>query len=412
MNRREFLKGAFTIAALGSVSTLLARTGLGAGGESGTDGNPSEKNGMIYRTLGRTGLRVSAIALGVEGFQRRSRSEVRTLFQYAADRGVNFLDICVVDPEIVAGFGDVIRKKRDRFVIQGHIGSIWEHGQYRRTRDLAATKRAFESMLKNLGTDYIDVGMIHYVDDSGDYDRIFNGETIRYVKKLKAEKTVRHIGLSTHNPEIARRAIAGGLVDVLMFSVNLSYDADLAGNALTFNKERQQLYELCERRGIGLDVMKAYAGGNLLTDNSPFGMAFTPVQCLHYALTRPGVAAVMAGCRTPAEIDSALAWCTASAAERDYSKVLAGASRNTWTGYCLYCGHCAPCPKEIDIASVNKYLNLALAQKEVPDTVRDHYRLLKHHASECIQCGACEKRCPFGVPVRQKMKEAAKVFGV
>ena len=411
MNRREFLKGAIAVTALGSVSTLLARTGFGSDVESGSGGTDAE-NGMIYRTLGRTGLKVSAIAMGVEGFQRRPRSEVRKLFQYAADRGVNFLDICVVDPEIVSGFGDVMKGKRGQFVIQGHIGSVWENGQYRRTRNFSAAKQAFESLLKNLKTDYIDIGMIHYVDDEGDYNRIFTGETIRYAKELKANKVIRHIGLSTHSPEIARKAIAGGLVDVLMFSINLSYDVDLSGKSLTFNKERQSLYELCEREGVGVDVMKAYAGGNLLTDNSPFGTAFTPVQCLHYALTRPGVASVMAGCRTPAEIDAAVAWCSASSAARDYSQVLAKASKSTWTGYCLYCGHCAPCPKEIDIASVNKYLNLALAQKEVPDTVLDHYKLLKHHAGECIQCGACEKRCPFGVPVREKMKQTAKLFGV
>ena len=159
--------------------------------------------------------------------------------------------------------------------------------------------------------------------------------------------------------------------------------------------------------------MKAYGGGDLLNARlSPFGKAFTPVQALHYALTRPAVAAVMVGCRNVADIQAALAWCSASATERDYTRVFDGLDAKSWQGHCLYCGHCAPCPKEIDIASVNKYLNLALAQGEVPPTVRDHYRLLKHHASECIQCGACEKRCPFSVPVRTKMKQAAGLFGI
>ena len=81
-------------------------------------------------------------------------------------------------------------------------------------------------------------------------------------------------------------------------------------------------------------------------------------------------------------------------------------------GHCMYCGHCAPCPKGLSVANVNKFLNLALAQGEVPETVREHYRLLPHHASECIACGACEKRCPFGVPVREKMKQASRLFGL
>ena len=63
------------------------------------------------------------------------------------------------------------------------------------------------------------------------------------------------------------------------------------------------------------------------------------------------------------------------------------------------------------MASVNKYLNLVLAQKEVPETVADHYKLLAHHASECIACGSCERNCPFGVGVIEKMKKAAEIFG-
>ena len=77
----------------------------------------------------------------------------------------------------------------------------------------------------------------------------------------------------------------------------------------------------------------------------------------------------------------------------------------------MYCGHCAPCPKGIDVAMVTKLLNLAKAQREVPETVREHYRLLSHKANECVACGACEKRCPFEVPVRENMKAAKIIFG-
>ncbi len=79
----------------------------------------------------------------------------------------------------------------------------------------------------------------------------------------------------------------------------------------------------------------------------------------------------------------------------------------------MYCSHCEPCPVKIDIASVTKFLNLAKSAKNnIPETVRNHYELLKHHAGECIQCGTCEKRCPFGVKIRENMKEANKIFGL
>jgi predicted aldo/keto reductase-like oxidoreductase len=85
--------------------------------------------------------------------------------------------------------------------------------------------------------------------------------------------------------------------------------------------------------------------------------------------------------------------------------------RFTWKGHCMYCGHCAPCPMSIDIANVNKFLNLAKAEGGVPETVGSHYSILDHHASECIECGACESRCPFGVPIINRMKEAVAMFG-
>ena len=77
----------------------------------------------------------------------------------------------------------------------------------------------------------------------------------------------------------------------------------------------------------------------------------------------------------------------------------------------MYCGHCAPCPQGISVADVTKFLNLCKAQGQIPETVREHYGALPHGAGECVQCGACEKRCPFGVPAVENMAAAAKLFG-
>lgn len=382
---------------------------------------------MIYRTLGKTGIKVSAIALGCEGFSGKSHEEARRMMDFAIENGINFIDIYASDPEMRSTIGAALHGRREGFVIQGHVGSVWKNGQYERTRNVADSKAAFQDLLERLGTDYIDVGMIHYSDEEADFHRIFDGEFIEFVKELKAAGKIHAIGLSSHNPVIAKKAVETGLIDVLMFSVNPCYDMQPPDEDVeklwadevyektyrNFNPEREALYELCARRGVAIDVMKAYAGGDLLkADLSMFGKAMTPVQALDYALTRPAVAAVMAGCKTIDEIRQALAWCTATPEEKDYASVLANVEKCSWSGHCMYCGHCAPCPKAISVADVNKFLNLAVAQGKVPETVREHYKLLPHHASECIQCGACEKRCPFGVPVREKMKQAAELFGI
>lgn len=268
--------------------------------------------------------------------------------------------------------------------------------------------------------------MIHYVDSEEDFNEIFNGNIIKYCLELKRQEKIHTIGLSSHNPTVARKAAETGLIDVLMFSVNAAYDMQPPSENVddlwapeNYNKElvnidseREALYELCEKENIAIDVMKAFGGGDMLDEKlSPFGIAFNEYQCIEYCLTRPGVVSVMAGCKTIEEIEKAASYYDASRDERDYSIVLSKMDKFKFEGNCMYCGHCAPCAVGINVAEVNKYLNLSLAQKEVPETVANHYKLLKHHAEECIECGSCEKNCPFRVKVIEKMRKAKDIFG-
>ena len=296
-----------------------------------------------------------------------------------------------------------------------------------RSRNIDKTKRSFDDLLTRLGTDYLDVGMIHYIDSIRDFNKVFDGEIVKYVRQLKQEGIIHFIGMSSHNPQVAQKAVDAGLIDVLMFSINPCYDMQPAteevedlwaeenyNNALqNIDADREKLYETCERLGVGIDVMKVYGGGDILNElDSPFGRALTPVQAINYALTRPAVAAVMLGCKSIDEMKAAIAWCTASEKERDYASAISTMKKYTWKGHCMYCGHCAPCTAGIDIASVNKFYNLARAQDCVPETVREHYRLLEHHASECVKCGVCQTRCPFGVEIIKGMEKASEEFGV
>ena len=276
-----------------------------------------------------------------------------------------------------------------------------------------------------MGTDYIDLGMIHFVDEKAEFKRVMEGEFIDYVKGLKEKGIIRHIGMSTHNPEVARMAAQSGIIEMILFSVNPAFDLLPATEDLndyfkeTYEEqlggiapEREELYRICEQEGVGITVMKGYAGGRLFrAETSPFGTALTPVQCLHYALTRPAVASVMAGFDTPAHVDAAAAYETATEEEKDYASVLANAPRHAYSGQCTYCGHCAPCPSRIDIAMVNKLYDLAVMQDEIPATVKAHYGQLSAAAGDCVRCGGCETRCPFGVRIIDRMEKAAALFG-
>lgn len=381
---------------------------------------------MLYRELGNTGLKVSEIGMGCEGFVDHEGAYTKDLMDTAARYGVNYIDLYMPNPAIRRLVGEAMRGRRDRFVLQGHLCTVWKDGQYKRTRVMDEVKEGFEDLLTSLQTEYIEVGMIHYVDSMEDWKGIIDGPVMEYARELKKNGQIRHIGLSSHNPKVAMAAVESGLIEVLMFSVNPCYDLqpasedvedlwrdeNYAAPLVNMDSERQKLYETCQRLGVGITVMKAFGGGDLLDASmSPAGKALTANQCIHYALTRPAVATVLAGARTAEELERSLSYEEASEEEKDYASAFAAFPNISWRGHCMYCSHCAPCPKKIDVASVTKFLNLAKAQGEIPETVREHYEVLEHHAGECIQCGACETRCPFEVSIMENMKAAAEIFG-
>ena len=376
---------------------------------------------MQKRMLGKTGLMVSEIGFGGEWLERHSEDEAVELMRYAGNKGINIIDCWMPDPKSRDIIGRAMQGNRENWYVQGHLGSTWQDGQYVRSRDLNYVKPAFEDLLARLRTDYIDLGMIHYVDTMEDWERLQDSAYMDYVEELKEKGAIRH------NPETAQTAVRSGRIEMLLFSVNpafdmlpanedldellsegYQYDGKLAG----IDAARAELYRLCEEKEVGITVMKGFAGGRLFDEKrSPFGVGLSPVQCIHYALTRPGVSSILCGYDTKEQIDQALHYEDASEEEKDYASVLANAPFHSYRGECTYCGHCKPCAAKLDIAMINKYYDLAAMQPAVPATIRSHYELLAHKASECIACGACEARGPFGVPVAERMKKTAELFG-
>lgn len=380
---------------------------------------------MRYRDLGKTGLKVSEVGLGGEWLERHNTEEVKAVIDCCESFGINILDCWMAEPNVRSNIGKAIAGKRDKWIIQGHFGSTWQDGQYVRTREMDKVKPAFEDLLYRLGTDYIDLGMIHFVDEEAEFHRIMDGEFLAYVKEQKEKGVIRHIGMSTHNPKIGKLAAMSGEIEMILFSINPAFDLLPASEDMNtyfaedyeetlggIHPDRAELYQICEKQGVGITVMKGYAGGRLFSaQSSPFGVALTPIQCIHYALTRPAVASILAGYDTPEHVRDAVAYETASEEEKNYADVLAHAPRHAYSGQCTYCGHCAPCPAGIDIAMVNKLYDLASMQEQAPASIRAHYEALEASAADCIACGGCEERCPFGVPVMARMEKAAKLLG-
>ena len=380
---------------------------------------------MKLRRLGKTELQVSEIGFGGEWLERHPEEDGIDLIHYASAQGINILDCWMPDPKSRDIIGKGIKDNRRQWYIQGHIGSTWKDEQYFRTRDMKYVRPAFEDLLTRLQTDYIDLGMIHYVDSEQEWEQIQHSDYLGYVMELKNSGVIRHIGMSSHNPKVARKAAESGYVEMILFSINPAFDMLPASEnidtmfAETFDAglkgtdpDRAKLYRICEENDVGITVMKGFAGGRLFDEKrSPFGVRLSPVQCIHYALTRPAVSAIMCGYDTKEQVDQAVAYETALDVEKDYASVLSNAPFHSYRGECTYCGHCKPCAAQLDIAMINKFYDLATMQPEVPATVRSHYEALEHTASECIGCHACESRCPFGVPIAERMQKTTELFG-
>jgi len=382
---------------------------------------------MEYRNIGQTGMSASIIGLGAEHLDNKPYAVVEETIHAALEQGINILDLFMPGDEVRTHIGKALGSDRGKMIIQGHVGSVDLQQQYDISRDLEICKRYFDRLLTCLGTDYIDVGMLFFIDSDEALRQIFDNGIVDYVTDLKKQGVIRAIGSSSHSPVVARQLAETGILDLMMFSINPAFDMTPAADHVltTFDEEhfaaqkyvtidttRANLYKYCEEQGIALTVMKTLGGGRLLSaEHSPFKKAMSVHQCIHYALTRPAVVSTLIGCQSRQEVIDAVSYFNATAEEKDYAPIISN-YQGDFRGNCVYCNHCQPCPSEIDIAAVNKYLDIVNASTSgVPPSILQHYRSLSAHGSDCIACGSCEDKCPFSVPVIENMERAVEVFG-
>ena len=387
-----------------------------------------ENPNMEYRTLGSTGLRVGVIGLGCGGFDDIDSAASRQLVYAALDSGMNYMDLYDANPKVRSNIGYGLGDRRSEMIIQGHIGCWWNGDSYERTRDVEKCKIGFEDLLTRLHTDYIDIGMMHIFDKMEEWEAVQGSDYLQYVKDLKAQGKIKHIGVSSHNAKVALAIAKSGIVEVIMFSLNPAFDRTQPDanpwdpktydNLLPgIDPVRMELYDYCAQHNIAITVMKAYGGGDRLLDaeKSPLKVALTRDQCVAYVLSKPCVAVSLCSASNANQLAEYLHYLKATDEEKDYNAVLnattAQAGTSAGQGGCTYCKHCAPCPKGIDIAKVNELLAEAELAGKVSADLAARYKKLEHHASDCIECGVCEERCPFDVPVRERMKKAQQIFG-
>lgn len=357
---------------------------------------------MRYRINRKTGDRISEIGIGSSYMFEAGHDEAVKALRKAYEGGVNYFDLAAGHGDSFPIYGDALHEVRKNIFYQIHFGADYTNGEYGWSLDLETVKRSVAKMLKELRTDYIDYGFIHCQDEISDWETYKKNGIYDYILELKEKGIVRHIGLSSHTPEVINKIMDEVDIDMLMFSINPGYDFGQGEYANGSTDDRTQIYRRCEKEGVGISVMKPFSGGQLLDASlSPFGKALTIYQCLKYILDKPGVLVALPGAQSVKEVEALLEYENKTEEELDYS-VISEFKYVDFNGKCVYCGHCKPCPMGIDIGLVNKYYDLAVSGDLM---AVEHYRTLEVNASDCIACGHCDSRCPFSVHQSERMQE-------
>jgi predicted aldo/keto reductase-like oxidoreductase len=353
---------------------------------------------MKKRVLGATGLEVGVIGLGVEHLST-NRANMDEVFDLGVSAGADYVDLVYNDPTGIYAehwrtITPALQRHRDRLTLAAHWGFVAHE-------PVARCRECFDLVLDRVGNDHVELAVLTMVDT----EEVWNGwaqESIELLEEYRSRGRVGFIGLSNHYPGIARQAVESGLIDVLMFPVNLYVHHE--------EPECRVLLEVCSRQDVGVVAMKPYYGGRLLHGQGR-RTGISPVQCLHYVLSQP-VATVVPGVRNAQEFQQALDYVQASGAEKTYVPLHEELTRRL-RGQCVLCRHCLPCPEEISIPDVIHCLDYVEQYGHGPgheSTNRQRYASMPSRASACTECGTCMERCPFQVDVIGKMRRAVQVF--
>lgn len=334
---------------------------------------------MEYRTLGKTGLKVSRMGFGGIPIQRIDEEGTRRLLQKMAEKGINYIDSArgYTVSEQYIGYG--LQGIRDKFILA--------------TKSMSRTKEAMaadiETSLKNFRTDYIDLYQVHNPSMEQLDQVIGEGGALEALMEAKAAGHIGHIGLTAHSTAVFERALELDWVETIMFPYNI------------VEQQGAELIHRCTEKNIGFIDMKPLAGG-AIEDGT---------LALRYVCSNPDVTVVIPGMAESSELEENMAACSNEAplTEEECSR-MEEVRKQLGTDFCRRCNYCAPCSVGINIPSVFLFAGY-LQRYDLGDWARDRYSTLKVKASECIECGKCEPRCPYHLPIREKLKQCARDFG-
>ena len=334
---------------------------------------------MEYRTLGKTGLKISRMGFGGIPIQKIDEEGTRKLLHEMMEKGVNYIDSArgYTVSEQYIGYG--LEGIRDKFVLA--------------TKSMSRTKEAMaadiETSLGNFRSDYIDLYQVHN-PSMEQLDQVMGeGGALEALMEARAAGKIGHIGLTAHSTEVFERALELDWVETIMFPYNI------------VEQQGAELIHKCTEKNIGFIVMKPLAGG-AIEDAS---------LALRYVCSNPDVTVVIPGMAEIHELEQNLDACSnTEPLTQEELKEMDKVREQLGTDFCRRCNYCAPCTVGINIPSVFLFAGY-LQRYDLADWAKDRYSTLKVKASACIGCGKCEPRCPYHLPIREKLKKCARDMG-
>lgn len=351
---------------------------------------------MQYRKLGRTNLNVSFIGLGGLYFQALSNVETVKIIMRANELGINLIELgrAYISSEEKAGF--VMQKKRNEF----YIATKTPH---RRKTD--ATKDIDES-LASLKTDYIDIYQLHQIDSLEMLDRVLSPDgACEALKRAKEQGKIRYIGITGHSPAVLAKAIKTGEFDTVQVLFNV-----VEREALS------ELIPLAQDMNVGILGMKPFGGGAFLEKESNIYQILnkygnTAIGTLLRFVLSFNISCTLMGVRTVKELEANVTFeeTFKPFSEKEITNIISeidniGLKEEK---FCHRCGYCVSCPQHIDIPLILR-LDEYFRKYGSTDWPAQQYSHIRQNALKCVQCGQCEKKCPFELPIREMLKAAHK----
>lgn len=334
---------------------------------------------MEYRILGKTGLKITRLGFGGIPIQRIDADGTKKLIRMLHDAGINYIDTArgyTVSEEYL---GYALEGIRDDFILATKSMS----------RDKAGMAKDIDISLKNLRTDYIDLYQIHNPNLAQLEQVMAPGGALEALMEAKEQGKIGHIGVTIHLQEVFEKAVELDWVETIMFPYNI------------VETHGEDLIAKCAAKNIGFIDMKPLAGGAL--DDATLAIRFIAAN--------PNVTVIIPGMATEEEFRQNLAAMDDASPLSDAEKAKIALIRDSLgTQFCRRCNYCAPCTVGINISGVF-LMEGYYSRYGLQEWAAARYGGFEKKASDCIECGVCESRCPYQLPIRDMLKNAAKVFG-